>query len=119
MTRKLCLVTLLLSSSLVFAQAAATPTPAPQSAPAQATPSPTPDPWIGKWKLDVAKSKFHDLAPKQETLTIDAASRSSIKYSIKGTGANGAPYTESFQGKPDGREYSLLRDGQPIARISY
>jgi len=113
MTKKLCFVALLLSFSLAFAQAAKkTPAPAPAAAS-------TPDPWVGKWKLDIAKSKFHSPAPKEETLTIDAANRSAVKYSTKGTQADGKPYTESYDGKPDGKEYSLLRDGQPVARISY
>jgi hypothetical protein len=111
MTRRLCFVALLFCCSLAFAQAA-TKAPAP-------APAPTPDPWAGKFKLDIAHSKFHGPAPKEETLTVDAANRSAVKYSTKGTGADGAPYTESFDGKPDGKEYSLLRNGQPVARISY
>jgi hypothetical protein len=110
MTKRLCFLAVLLSFSLAFAQTAKkAPAPAPAG----------PDPWVGNWKLDTATSKFHGPAPKEETLTIDAANRSAVKYSTKGTQADGKPYTESYDGKPDGKEYSLLRDGQPVARISY
>lgn len=111
-TKTLCLLALLLSCSMAFAQAAKK-APAPAPAPAG------PDPWVGNWKLDLAKSKFHNPAPKEETLTVDAANKTAVKYSTKGTQADGAPYTESYDGKPDGKEYSLLRNGQPVARISY
>jgi hypothetical protein len=114
-TRGLCFAALLLGCSLAFAQAAQK-TPATDQA---AKKAPAADPWVGKFKLDTAKSKFHDPAPKEETLTVDAANKSAVKYSTKGTGADGAPYTESYDGKPDGKEYSLLRNGQPVARVSY
>ncbi len=120
-TRGLCCVALLFGCSVAFAQAAKkTPAPAPAPATTTATATtPAVDPWVGKWKLDIAKSKFHGPAPKEETLTVDAANKTAVKYSTKGTGADGAPYTESYDGKPDGKEYSLLRNGQPVARISY
>jgi hypothetical protein len=114
-TRGLCVVALLLGCSLAFAQAAQKTPAADQTA----KKAPAADPWAGKFTLDTAKSTFHDPAPKEETLTVDAANKSAVKYSTKGTGADGAPYTESFDGKPDGKEYSLLRNGQPVARISY
>ena len=104
MVRKLVPAVLLLGCSLMLAQAAK----APQS-----------DPWVGQWKLDVAQSKFHGPAPKEETLTVDAASKSAVKYSTKGTAADGSAYTEAYDGKPDGKEYPLTRNGQEEAKISY
>jgi len=77
------------------------------------------DPWVGDWKMDVSKSKFATPGPKEETLTIAAADATAVKYSTKGTGPDGAPYTESYDGKPDGKLYPLTKNGQEVARISY
>ena len=104
MTKPFALAALLLSCSLAFAQA--------KKAPAA-------DPWVGDWKLDVAQSKFHNPAPKEETLTVDAASKDAVKYSTKGTAADGSAYTEAYDGKPDGKEYPLTRNGQEVAKVSY
>ena len=75
MTKRLALVALLLACSMAVAQAK-------KAAPA--------DPWAGTWKLDTSKSKFHNPGPKEETLTVDAASAEAVKYSMKGTGPDGA-----------------------------
>ncbi|HKD80751.1 MAG TPA: hypothetical protein VKH81_13720 [Candidatus Angelobacter sp.] len=109
---KLLLVALLLCGSLAFAQAKKAPAETKKTAPAA-------DPWIGNWKLDIAHSKFHDPAPKEETLTVDAASKDAVKYSTKGTAADGSAYTEAYEGKADGKEYPLTRNGQPVAKIAY
>ncbi len=77
------------------------------------------DPWVGDWKLDVSKSKFSTPGPKEETLTIAAADETAVKYSTKGTGPDGSPYTENYDGKPDGKGYPLTKNGQAVARISY
>ncbi|HKV94934.1 MAG TPA: hypothetical protein VJW20_20480 [Candidatus Angelobacter sp.] len=104
MVRKLVPAVLLLGCSLLFAQGAK---------------APASDPWVGDWKLDVAQSKFHNPAPKEETLTVDAASKSAVKYSTKGTAADGSAYTEAYDGKPDGKDYPLTRNGQEVAKVSY
>jgi hypothetical protein len=103
MTKKLVLLGLLLGWSLAFAQdkkAAA-------------------DPWAGQWKLDTSKSKFHNPGPKEETLTVDAATNDAIKYSMKGTAPDGSPYTEGYEGKPDGNPYPITLNGQEVGKISY
>lgn len=105
MIKRFALAALLLGCSLAFAQAKKT--------------APTADPWVGNWKLDTAHSKFHDPAPKEETLTIDAASKDAVKYSTNGTAADGSAYTEAYDGKADGKEYPLTRNGQPVAKIAY
>ena len=105
MKKRLALVVLLLGCSLAIAQG--------KKAAAAA------DPWAGTWKLDTSKSKFHSPGPKEETLTVDAANADAVKYSMKGTAADGSPYTEAYDGKPDGKEYPLTRNGQEMAKISY
>lgn len=104
MTKRLALVALLLGCSLALAQDK-------KAAPA--------DPWVGNWKLDTSKSKFHNPGPKEETLTVDAANSDAVKYSMKGTAADGSAYTEAYTGKPDGNPYPLTRNGQEVAKISY
>jgi len=104
MTKRLALVALLLGCSLALAQG--------KKAAAA-------DPWVGNWKLDTSKSKFHDPGPKEETLTVDAANADAVKYSMKGTAADGSPYTEAYDGKPDGNPYPLTRNGQEVVKISY
>jgi hypothetical protein len=104
MTKRLALVALLLGCSLVLAQDKKTAAA---------------DPWVGNWKLDTSKSKFHDPGPKEETLTVDAANSDAVKYSMKGTAADGSPYTEAYDGKPDGNPYPLTRNGQEVVKISY
>ena len=104
MVKQLVSVALVLGSALAFTQA--------KKAPAA-------DPWVGEWKLDTAKSKFHGPAPKEETLTVDSATKDSVKYSTKGTAADGSAYTEAYDGKADGKEYPLTRDGKEAAKVSY
>ena len=104
MKRGLSLAALLVCASLAFAQAKK----APQA-----------DPWVGQWKLDVTNSKFHQPGPKEETLTVDSATKDLVKYSTKGTAADGSAYTEAYEGKADGKAYPLTRNGQEVAKISY
>jgi hypothetical protein len=104
MTKRLALVALLLGCTMAMAQGKKA---------AQA------DPWVGNWKLDTSKSKFHSPGPKEEILTVDAANSDAVKYSTKGTAPDGSPYTEAYDGKPDGNPYPLMRNGQEVAKISY
>ena len=81
------------------------------------------DPWAGTWKLDVSKSKPANpaMAPKEETVTVQPQAPGSnvLKWSAKGTDANGSAFTESFDGKTDGNPYPFTRNGQEIGKISY
>jgi hypothetical protein len=104
MTKRLALAVLLFAFTIAFAQ---------DKKAAQA------DPWVGQWKLDTSKSKFHNPGPKEETLTVDAANNDAIKYSMKGTAPDGSAYTEAYEGKPDGNPYPLTRNGQEVVKISY
>src|SRR5262245_20845255 len=106
MKRGLSLAALLVCGSLALAFA-------------QAQKAPQADPWVGQWKLDTTNSKFHQPGPKEETLTVDSASNDAVKYSMKGTAADGSAYTEAYEGKADGKEYPLTRNGQEVAKISY
>ncbi len=76
------------------------------------------DPWAGTYKLDTAKSKFSGAAPKEETVTVDAASKDSVKYTINGTDPTGKSYTVSYDGKT-GTASPQTMDGKDVAQITY
>ena len=76
------------------------------------------DPWAGNWKLDTAKSKIQGPAPKEETVTVDAVSKDSIKYTIKGTDAEGKAYTVSYDGKV-GTAAPEMVDGKETGQMTY
>ena len=76
------------------------------------------DPWTGTFKLDTAKSKISGPAPKEETVTVDAASKDSVKYTIKGTDAQDKPYTVAYEGKP-GAASPQTMDGKEVAQVTY
>jgi hypothetical protein len=76
------------------------------------------DPWAGNFKLDTAKSTFHGPAPKEEAVTVDAATKDSVKYTIKGTDAEGKPYTVTYEGKA-GTASPQMSDGKEVAQITY
>ena len=76
------------------------------------------DPWAGAYKLDTSKSKFNGPAPKEETVTVDAASKDSVKYTIQGTGADDKPYTINYDGKV-GTPSAQTADGKEVAQITY
>lgn len=76
------------------------------------------DPWIGNYKLDVAQSKIAGQPPKEETVSVSAANKDSIKYTISGKDPQGESYTMNFDGKP-GTAAPQMAEGKEIAQITY
>jgi hypothetical protein len=71
------------------------------------------NPFLGTWKLNVAKSNFGTLpAPKSQTRTI-AAQGNGVKYSFEGVGADGTPFAYSFLTYYDGTEAAVTGTGSP------
>jgi hypothetical protein len=63
------------------------------------------NPFVGTWKLDVAKSKFDPgPAPKSQTRTWDASG----KVSVKGVNAAGKAMSYAYPIKGDGKEYPTV-----------
>jgi hypothetical protein len=61
------------------------------------------DPWVGTWKLNVAKSKFSPgPAPKSNTLKIEPAPGGALKHTFDGTNAAGETTHSERVGKLDG-----------------
>jgi hypothetical protein len=79
---------------------------------------PAPDPWAGTWKLDLTKSKLHPPAPKEETVTVDSITTKLIKYTIKGTDAQGKDYTVTYSGKPGAASPEMV-DGKEMSKVTY
>ncbi|HEY2496875.1 MAG TPA: hypothetical protein VGK24_07390 [Candidatus Angelobacter sp.] len=76
------------------------------------------DPWVGTFKLDVAKSKISGQPPQEETVSVASATRDSIKYTIGGKDAQGNSYTMNYDGKV-GTASPQMMEGKEIAQITY
>jgi hypothetical protein len=61
--------------------------------------------WMGTWKLNEAKSKMTAGAPKNDTVTYEAAG-DSIKVTLEGTAPDGKPSHVEWTGKFDGKDYA-------------
>ena len=71
------------------------------------------NPFVGTWKLNLAKSKF-DLgpAPKSQTRTV-VAQGDGATYSFDGVAADGKAFSYSFTVKYDGKDYPVAGTGMP------
>src|SRR5262245_10682476 len=103
--KKLALFALILIGALAFAQkdeAAKT------------------DPWAGTWKFDASQSKLHAPPAREEIVTSESTGpdHMTVKYSIRGTAADGSAIDESYDGKADGNPYPLMVNGKEAAKIS-
>ena len=71
------------------------------------------NPFLGTWKLNVAKSKFEPgPAPKSLTRTI-VADGGGAKYPIEGVTADGKPISYSFSTKYDNKDTPVSGSGMP------
>ena len=71
------------------------------------------NPFVGKWKLNLAKSKFEPgPAPKSQTRTI-VAQGDGATYTFDGVAADGKPFSYSFTIKYDGKDYPVTGTGMP------
>jgi len=73
------------------------------------------DPSLGTWKLDEAKSKLAEGAPKNTTVVYEAAG-DSIKITIDGVGTDGKPTHNEWTGKFDGKDYPVVGDSSSTSR---
>src|SRR5260370_7370520 len=71
------------------------------------------NPFVGTWKLNLAKSKFEPgPAPKSQTRTV-VAQGGGAKYTFDGVAADGTPFSYSFTVKYDGKDYPVTGTGMP------
>jgi hypothetical protein len=72
------------------------------------------NPLIGKWKLNVEKSKFTpaSVTPKSQTRTVEADG-DSVKYSFEVVSADGKSGSYGFTVKYDGKFYAITGTGAP------
>ena len=73
------------------------------------------NPNMGTWKLNEAKSKVPDGAPKNTTVVYEAAA-GSVKVTTDGTGRDGKPSHTEWTGKFDGKDYPLTGDSSADSR---
>src|SRR5215831_2138251 len=65
------------------------------------------DPFIGTWKLNLAKTKYSPGPPQQSgTVTYEAVGQG-YKIIVKGTDAEGKPINSQFTGNFDGKDYPV------------
>jgi hypothetical protein len=71
------------------------------------------NPFVGNWKLNVAKSKFEPgPAPKSQTRTV-VAEGEGAKYSFEGVRADGTSFSYSFTANYDGKDCTITGTGAP------
>jgi hypothetical protein len=64
---------------------------------------------VGTWKLDVAKSSYGNMpAPKFEQMVVTTDAADSLKWSLKGVGAEGKSYISSYDGLTDGKFHPMM-----------
>jgi len=71
------------------------------------------NPFVGTWKLDVAKSKSEPApVPKSQTRTV-VAEGAGAKYSFECVRADGSPFSYGFTVNYDGKDYPITGTGAP------
>ena len=70
---------------------------------------------MGVWKLNEAKSKIPADAPKNTTVTYEAAG-DMVKITVEGVDAAGQPSKSEWTGKFDGKDYPVTGDSNADAR---
>ena len=70
---------------------------------------------MGTWKLNEAKSKIGAGAPKNDTVTYEAAG-DSVKVTVDGVNGDGKPMHNEWTGKFDGKDYPATGDPSSDAR---
>jgi hypothetical protein len=64
---------------------------------------------VGTWKLNVSKSSFGNMpAPKFEQLVVTSDTPESLKWNLKGVGADGKSYISSYDGPTDGKAHHMM-----------
>jgi hypothetical protein len=73
------------------------------------------NPHMGTWKLNEAKSKIPAGAPKNTTVTYEAAG-DMIKITVEGVDGTGQPSHNEWTGKFDGKDYAVTGESNTDAR---
>jgi hypothetical protein len=63
-------------------------------------------PWVGTWKLNVAKSKFTGTQPPKSETRTEVAQGDGFKVTYEGIAANGSPISYSYTTNLDGKDSS-------------
>lgn len=69
----------------------------------------TPDPFLGNWKLNVAKSKYSPgPAPKSGTVVITASGKDGVKVVVEGVSSTDAKVRWEYTANHDGKDYPVI-----------
>jgi hypothetical protein len=71
------------------------------------------NPYVGTWKLNVAKSKFGGTPAPQSSTREVVAQGTSAKYSFTGVAADGSAVAYSFTTNYDGKDSPVTGSGMP------
>lgn len=72
------------------------------------------DPFVGTWKLNLAKSKYSPgPPPKSNTYKFEAAGANGVKLTADGVGSRGEPNHREYTANYDGKDYPVT--GNPDA----
>ena len=73
----------------------------------------------GTWRLNTEKSDFGQMPkPKSMQLVVIEDSDKAVKWRLTGTGADGTPIQESFEGAADGKPYPVIGDPN-VSTVAY
>lgn len=66
------------------------------------------DPFLGTWKLNLAKSKYRPGPPPQnQTYTFEPSGANGVKFTAAGADARGNPIHIEYTGRYDGKEFPV------------
>jgi hypothetical protein len=77
------------------------------------------DPWVGSWKLNIAKSKYDpaNLAPKSQSVKQEAVAGGGTKSIVDGVDAQGKAIHQEVTTMFDGKSTELKGAADPTTRV--
>ena len=80
------------------------------------------NPWVGTWTVDIANSKFHGPAPRQQTLNLLTVNSAGLttKWTMHIVNADGTSTDVAYEARTDGKSYPEIANGKDtIAMTSF
>ena len=76
------------------------------------------DPFVGTWKLNLAKSKYSPGPPPKNLTVTYEATENGIKATTEGVNAEGKPVATTYTGTYDGKDTPVTGTGAPYDTIA-
>jgi hypothetical protein len=80
------------------------------------TPAFSADPFIGEWKMDLAKSQYTGKSTPESGVVRFEAEPDGLRHTLEWVNADGGGARNTFRAKFDGKEYPALGSGQTVSR---